>query len=103
MPSLFDAVQAYVEQEGLFRTEGRQGLINLCKLVGALGYRDQFKQGQLDSTTSIGDLVLFLEDNPGAIEAITTWISNQNSPEWHASLNEVVDVVDAEFQEDEDD
>lgn len=80
---LFDA---YIDQEKLYRTEGRRGLEHLCQLVRAIGYKDQQHFGQLNQKAAIGDLICFLEDNSGAIEAIQNWIREQNSAEFSEAL-----------------
>jgi hypothetical protein len=35
----------------------------------------------------MGDLIEFLKDNPGCIEAIKDWIVQQDVPEWAESLS----------------
>jgi len=67
-------VEQYIEQEKLYNTEGRRGVVNLCKLVSALDYRDPQYFGQLERGACIGDLICFLEDNSGAIQALQEWI-----------------------------
>lgn len=83
-------IEAYMDQEKMYRTEGRKGVENLCKLVSAIGYKDPQYYGQLSNGASLGDLVNFLEDNPGAIEAIINWIGEQDSSEWKDSINGVL-------------
>ena len=56
------------------RTEGREGVKTLARLSRELGYVDRTYYGQLGSDCSIGDLIEFLEDNPGAISAVCNWI-----------------------------
>ena len=84
--NLQDALNQFRDEQNLHNTEGRRGLVALCRIVGALGYKDSTYFGQLDSNASIGDLINFLEDNSGAIEAITNWIEEQNIPEWTESI-----------------
>ena len=79
----------------MHRTEGRRGVEQLCQLTRALGYRDSQYFGQLTSKASLGDLVMFLEDNPGAVEALHTWIRDQNSPEFEAALLEEMPEFDS--------
>lgn len=69
----------YIEKNDLYRTEGTQGVLNLTKIVNEMGYREMPYQG--------GDsLNLFLEDNPGAVEAIHAWIRENGSAEWAAEM-----------------
>ncbi len=62
------------ENEILFTPSTISGL---CKLVRKLGYKDPHQQLYNRDGSCIGDLLLFLEDNPGAIDAMTDWISKQ--------------------------
>ena len=95
-----ELLDAYMEQENLYRTEGRRGVEALCQLTRAIGYKDPQYFGQLTSKASIGDLICFLEDNPGAIEAIHDWIRDKPCPEFKAALEEHVHPV---VDEDDDD
>ena len=56
------------------RTEGRAGIKTLARVSRELGYMDRAYYGQLDSDCSIGDLIEFLEDNPGAVQAVCDWV-----------------------------
>jgi hypothetical protein len=84
--SLYEIVQEFENHKNLHRNEGRQGVENLCRLVNAMGYQDSMHFGQFAHNGAIGDLVEFLEDNPGCIEAIKSWICKQNIQEWHDNL-----------------
>ena len=99
--SMYSTVERFIQQQELHRTEGRRGVENLCKLVQSLDtqYKDRQYFGQLNNGTSIGDLILFLEDNSGAVTAIIEWISEQNNNQWKQLLNEQL----PEDEEDEDD
>ena len=88
MNNLSEAIETWENQNNAHRNEGRTGLTNLCKLVGVLGYKDERYFGQLDRDCSIGDLINFLEDNSGCIEAIKNWIADQDIEEWIESLEE---------------
>ena len=94
-------LQAFIEQEDLTRMEGRRGLTNLCKIVRAIGYKDPQYFGQLTHDASIGDLVCFLEDNSGAIEAIVEWIGSvRYVNEWNESIK---NQLEEDNSDDEDD
>lgn len=71
--SIEGLIERYIDQEKMYHFEGGRGVQYLGKLVRALdnNYRD------LDT---------FLEDNPGAQQAIVEWIGGQRSPEWTESL-----------------
>lgn len=97
---LSEWVDTYIEQEQLYRTEGRKGVENLCRLVGALGYRDPMYFGQFEGG-SLGTLINFLEDNPGAITAIIEWIGDTNVRDWKENLE--MCVIDDEDEEDDED
>lgn len=94
-------LDALMDRDGLWANEGQRGVKNLCQITRALGYKDPNYFGQLSSNASIGDLILFLEDNPGAITAILEWVAEQNSPEMLESLSQVVGVEDEDEGEDE--
>jgi hypothetical protein len=66
-------LQELIEEKKLRTFEGSTGVKNLCKLVGYLGYKDQMYMGQFVGG-SYGDLIEFLEDNPGACDAIVEFI-----------------------------
>ena len=60
-------------------TEGERGVRGLCKLAKELGYKDHLYRMQLSADECVGDLLEMLEDNPGMIEAIHTYVlDNQN-------------------------
>jgi len=92
---LDELLDAYMDKNKLYRNEGRQGVENLCQLTRALGYKDPQYWGQLSSKAYMGDLLMFLEDNPGAVEALHTWIRDQNSPEFEAALLEEMPEFDS--------
>lgn len=93
---LNEALDSFMSQEDLHRTEGRRGVIALCTLARGLGYKDPQYFGQLTSKAALGDLICFLEDNPGAVLSITEWIGNQRSPEWLETLKEQLNVEEPE-------
>lgn len=68
----------YLEQNRMWHFEGVRGVRNLTQIVeDVCGY------------TSIDT---FLEDNPGAMEAVVNWIREANCLEWRQNLEELVDV-----------
>jgi hypothetical protein len=71
-----------LKEEKLNRFEGEKGVQNLAILCRCLGYKDDRYFGQFSHRASYGDLINFLEDNPGAVEAILNFIQdNENSYE----------------------
>lgn len=89
-----EALSAFIDQEGLYRIEGRQGVENLCTIARALGYKDPQYFGQLSAKACLGDLICFLEDNPGAIEAMLVWIARMQHPEFLEALKGQLEVDD---------
>jgi len=83
--SFIETLERYENENKLNRNEGTTGVKNLCRLVRALGYKDNLYCGQFEGA-SYGDLICFLEDNSGVIEAIKEWISENGSPEWEEML-----------------
>ena len=96
-------MDAYLEQREYYNFEGRRGVERLCQLVGDLGYRDPHHSMQLTRTACVGNLLMFLEDNPGAIEAIVNWVRDINSNEMSSNLADVTQLDDAELEEDDED
>lgn len=69
-----------LNQEKLHRFEGESGVRNLAILCRNLGYYDKNYFGQFSHKASYGDLILFLEDNPGAVECLLDFIrENEDS------------------------
>jgi len=59
------------------RTEGNRGFMALCNMARELGSKDPFNQLQNNDGSCVGDLICFLEDNPGAIDAIKNWVMHE--------------------------
>jgi hypothetical protein len=93
--SLQALLNRYMDQQGLYSVEGRRGVEHLAKVVNALGYSDSINRyGQMQGGACLGDIFTFLEDNPGAIEALVEWIGSRNSPEWTEALQSQVIPAD---------
>lgn len=90
---LSELLEEYTSQEKCYRLEGSTGVRNLEKIVEALGY---------DSRFAGSAIINFLEDNPGAQQAIYDWIAEQNLPEWCESIECELNG-DGDFEEDEED
>lgn len=104
MKSIRNNLETYMEQNKLYCLEGRRGVEALCQIAGALGYKDPQYFGQLTSKATIGDLICFLEDNPGAIQVVIDWIGKTRSPEMNEALCEQINFEDDDLiqQEEED-
>lgn len=89
-----EKLDKYIKENKLYRTEGTAGVKNLCKIVHALGTDDPQYFGQFEPNGSYGMLVNFLEDNPGAVEAILDWIKENGDDDpteaWNESLSSYV-------------
>jgi len=59
----------------------REDIKGLCKLARELGYKDPFAQLINSDGTCVGDLLCFLEDNPGACEALIAWAAEHHGEE----------------------
>lgn len=84
--SLQELMDEFAEVTDTNSNEGSTGVKNLCRLVRALGYKDETYFGQFHPNASYGDLINFLEDNSGCVEAIKEWIANQDMMEWAEEL-----------------
>lgn len=80
-------LQKYMDENKLYHLEGSRGVKHVAQIVEVLGYNDRY------STSSIH---AFLEDNPGAQQALIDWIGEQNSPEWKEALESEVGPVEDE-------
>jgi hypothetical protein len=85
MESLTAMLEEYRIEKKMHHMEGSRGFENLCRLVRAIGYRDSLHQMQFRDGC-VGDLMVFFEDNSGAIEALVTWIGEQDNEEWKEAL-----------------
>lgn len=83
----------YIESNKLEYTEGERGIKSLAKIVRDLGYKDSMHYGGYDNGSCVGDLLNFLADNPGVIQAMHDWIrENMGSvdDEWTENLKECI-------------
>ena len=81
-----ELIEEFQKETKTYRNEGQTGVYNLCRLVHAMGYVDSQHFGQFHQQGSLGDLIEFLSDNSGCIEAIQGWIADHMAPEWADSL-----------------
>lgn len=95
---LNDALEQFERHEKLHTNEGRRGVENLCRIVHAMGYSDN-RMGQFHQAGALGDLISFLEDNPGCVEAIKEWIVEQEIQEWADGLESYLPEEDEAVQE----
>ena len=92
-------LQQFIDEQNLHRTEGRRGVVNLCKIAAAIGYKDPQYFGQMERGAVLGDLICFLEDNPGAVSAIMEWIERVGGDEWDEQLEGQVTPDEDEDEE----
>ena len=78
--NLSKLIEQYCEENKIHRFEGTTGVNNLQKILGVLGY----KEGNYFGYNN--EIINFLSDNPGAIEAILNWIGEINSLEWKENI-----------------
>ncbi len=72
----------------------------LCKLAALLGYKDPFYQLQNNDGTVVGDLLEFLDDNPGACEAVIEWVRDNSTA---FGIKDDDEEDDEEYEEEGDD
>ena len=102
MKTLADKIEQFQTENNIFHFEGERGVESLCQIVRVIGYKDPMHRIQLSSKASLGDLMEFLSDNPGAIEAVVNWIGEQNVPEWSDKIGECLCEEEEDEDEDED-
>jgi hypothetical protein len=95
---MHELIEKVCDERKLHGNEGRRGVENLCKLVRILGYKDSMHFGQFAHDGAIGDLIEFLEDNSGCVEAIKEWIAEQRVPEWREALESELPGVHAAYE-----
>lgn len=83
--TLGELIEEWGREHKTSNTEGETGVKNLARLVNNLGYVDRTYFGQFQGA-SYGDLINFLEDNPGAVEAVQEWIIEQDDEQWKENL-----------------
>lgn len=91
-----DKAVTKIENMNLRRSE------DLCKLAELIGYGDKWGQLQCNNGAFVSSLLAFFDDNPGAMEAVQTFIiENIDSYELSDELTE--DDGEGEDEEEEDD
>lgn len=63
-----------LEELQSLRTEGEIAVQDLAKMAEMLGYKEKFGHLQCKNGAYITNFLNFLEDNPGAVEAIHKWV-----------------------------
>lgn len=63
------------------RQDYRLTIQGLCKMSRDLGYKDPCSQLINNDGSVVGDFLYFLEDNPGAIEAVMEWAADHYEQE----------------------
>lgn len=94
---MHNIIEEYLDVEGgMNQYEGSTGVASLCKLVKVMGYTNYQQYGNIGRGANVSDLAEFLSDNPGAIEALMEWISNQNVAEWKESIKQHIQEMKSE-------
>lgn len=70
---VYETLERFIEQEKMWSWEMSRGVENLDEVIRAIGY---------------DDVENFLLDNPGAIEALISWIGEQRVEEWSDRLED---------------
>jgi len=74
-----EKLETLLNVKEIYRWEGEVGVENFKHLTRIIGYA--------------GDLDSFLEDNPGAVEALANFIFDHEIPEWEAGIDDALDDV----------
>lgn len=87
-----EIIDKFCKQEKISSFEGRIGVINLEKILLAIGY-DDFNNSVVEN---------FLTDNPGAIETIVEWIrSVGDKTDWKEMIES--EILDSDENDEEED
>lgn len=81
-PEMSEILEKWQDYHEISRFEGTSGVKNLEKLLKSLGYSRGNYVGYGN------EIINFLSDNPGAIEAILNFIVETNDKNWNESLIE---------------
>lgn len=85
---LEDKLQEYLTAKKFFHFEGARGVERLETVLNEVcGYGHWHP------------LQMFLEDNPGCVEAMLQWVGEQRVPEWEANLDEQLELFATEGDE----
>lgn len=85
-----EQLNAFCEQNQIYRFEGPDGVESLATIMRTLGYDSKYSKYSKSNEDVIAD---FLADNSGACEALVNWIGEQSVPVWKEKLNEAVYVA----------
>jgi len=89
-----ETIEKYCNFNKMYHFEMSQGIENLNKLLSDAGYREEpFKYGS--------SLERFLQDNPGAIQAILEWFGNNMDEDTEQNL--LSEIPESEDDEDDED
>ena len=94
MPIIQQKLEQYCSDNKMHNFEGERGIRNMKKIMREVcGYGDGYG-------TVIEN---FFSDNPGAIEAVITWIGTQGVRDWDSNLADLggPDACDGDDSEDE--
>ena len=84
-----DKMTSYMAQNRMYHFEGERGVNNLEKVMKEVcGYGSDWG----------GTMRNFFSDNPGAIEAVLQWVSEQQSTEWTANLDALIEEEDESIE-----
>lgn len=84
--SLDELIDKFCDENRIYHFEGQRGVVALSKIINAIGYnRGHSYRDDIDN---------FLEDNPGAVNAIVDWIREQNATEWEESIRNEIGMED---------
>lgn len=90
--TLDEIVEEYTSFKKMWHFEGDTGMKHLNTLTRDMGYKGHgFEYGS--------SLEAFLSDNPGAQEAIVTWIREQNINDWKEELESCLPAEEDDEEE----
>jgi hypothetical protein len=86
-------LDAYMDQNRMYRFEGERAIKNLNQIAIDIGYDDSWLGNH--------PLIDMLEDNPGMCEAMVEWLKENGSPEWLQALKKSGNYTEEESDEED--
>lgn len=82
-----------------YRVEGHGAIKDLCLLAERIGYNSPYKQHYCDNGAAVSSFLDFLEDNPGCVTTIHSWINEHYQDQLSEPEEDDEEYADEEDEE----